>query len=49
MNIFILGLPVKIALGFFVLAIALPLAVEILFPHVEQWVEFALQSATVWR
>jgi flagellar biosynthetic protein FliR len=49
MNIFILGLPVKIALGFFVLAIVLPLAVEIVYAHLERWVEFALQSSMVWR
>jgi flagellar biosynthetic protein FliR len=49
MNIFILGLPVKIALGFFVLAMALPLAVEIVYTHLERWVEFALQSSMVWR
>jgi flagellar biosynthetic protein FliR len=49
MNIFILGLPVKIALGFFVLAIVLPLTVEIVYTHLERWVEFALRSAMVWQ
>jgi flagellar biosynthetic protein FliR len=48
MNIFILGLPVKIALGFFVLAMVLPLAVEIIYTHLERWVEFALRSSAVW-
>jgi flagellar biosynthetic protein FliR len=48
MNIFILGLPVKIALGFFVLAVVLPLAVEVIYSHLERWVEFALQSSMAW-
>ena len=49
MNIFVLGLPLKVALGFFVLIITLPLTVEVIFNHVEPWIEFALASATAWR
>ena len=49
MNIFVLGLPLKIALGFFVLMVVLPLAVDMIHGQVERWVEFALESATVWR
>jgi flagellar biosynthetic protein FliR len=49
MNVFILGLPVKIALGFLVMAMVLPLAVEVVYAHLERWVEFALQSALAWR
>ncbi len=49
MNIFVLGLPVKVALGFFVLTAALPLTVDMIYNHVERWIEFALKSALVWR
>jgi len=49
MNIFVLGLPIKVALGFFVLVVALPLAVELIFNHVEPWIEFAIASATAFR
>jgi len=49
MNIFVMGLPLKVALGFFVLAVALPLAVELIFDRVEPWIEFALASATAFR
>jgi flagellar biosynthetic protein FliR len=49
MNIFILGLPIKLALGFFVLTVALPLTVDMIYEHMERWIEFALSSATAWR
>jgi len=49
MNIFVLGLPIKVALGFFVLVIALPLAVEMVFGHIKPWIEFAILSALAWR
>ena len=49
MNIFVLGLPLKIALGFFVLMIVLPVAVEIMAEYMETYVEFALREATAWR
>ena len=49
MNIFILGLPLKAALGLFVLAVTMPLIVEMIFGHVESWIEFAIASATAWR
>ena len=49
MNIFILGLPLKVALGFFVLIVTLPLTVEMIFGYVEPWIEYALASATAWR
>lgn len=49
MNIFILGLPLKLALGFFVLMTVLPLAVEMIHGQMERWIEFALKSALVWR
>ena len=49
MNIFVLGLPIKVALGFLILAAALPLVVELIYNQVEYWIEFALKSAVVWR
>ena len=48
MNIFVLGLPIKVALGFLILAAALPLVVELIYNQVERWIEFALKSAAVW-
>ncbi|GHV44746.1 flagellar biosynthetic protein FliR [Synergistales bacterium] len=48
MNVFILGLPIKIALGLFVLAVALPMTVEVIYRQLEQWIEFALRSSMVW-
>jgi len=49
MNIFVLGLPLKIALGMFVLMVALPLTIDLIFAQVETWIEFAMASATAWR
>jgi flagellar biosynthetic protein FliR len=49
MNIFILGLPIKLALGFFVLAAALPLTVDMIYEHLERWIAFALSSTVAWR
>ena len=49
MNIFVLGLPIKVALGFLILAAALPLVVELIYNQVERWIEFALKSAAAWR
>ena len=49
MNIFVLGLPLKVTLGMFVIMVALPLTVEFIFTHVEPWIEFAMASATAWR
>ncbi len=49
MNIFVVGLPVKVALGFMVLASVLPLVVDFLFPLMERWIEFALGGIMLWR
>lgn len=49
MNIFVLGLPMKVALGFLVLTAALPLTVDMLYGQIERWIEFALASTTAWR
>ncbi|GHV33129.1 flagellar biosynthetic protein FliR [Synergistales bacterium] len=48
MNVFVLGLPIKIALGLFVLAVALPMTVEVVYRQLERWIEFALRSSMVW-
>ncbi|GHS89404.1 flagellar biosynthetic protein FliR [Synergistales bacterium] len=48
MNVFVLGLPIKIALGLFVLAVALPMTVEVIYRQLERWIEFALASSMVW-
>ena len=49
MNIFVLGLPIKVALGFLVLAAALPLVVDLIYTQFERWIEFALTSVLAWR
>ena len=49
MNIFVLGLPIKVALGFLVLAAALPLVVDLIYAQFERWIEFALTSVLAWR
>lgn len=49
MNIFVLGLPIKVALGFLVLAVALPLVVDLIYAQLERWIEFALAGVAVWR
>ena len=49
MNIFVLGLPIKVALGFFVLAVVLPLMVDLVFTQIERWIEFALGGVLLWR
>ncbi|MDR1741345.1 MAG: flagellar biosynthetic protein FliR [Synergistaceae bacterium] len=48
MNIFILGLPIKVALGFFVLAAVLPRAIEIVHASLEDFVAFALRNLSAW-
>ena len=49
MNIFVLGLPLKVALGFFVLMVVLPVAVELMAENMERFIEFALMGVTAWR
>ena len=49
MNIFVLGLPLKVALGFFVLIVVLPETVELIADNVERFIEFALMGVTAWR
>lgn len=49
MNIFVLGLPLKILLGFFLLVVVLPLTVDVLHGQIEGVLETALQGAVLWR
>ena len=49
MNIFVVGLPVKVMLGFMVLAIVLPLTMDLIFTRFERWVEVALSAVISWR
>ena len=49
MNIFVVGLPVKVMLGFMVYAVVLPLTVDLVFAHFERWIEFALGELLLWR
>ena len=49
MNIFVVGLPVKVMLGFMVLAAVLPLTMDLIFNNFERWIEFALGVIRQWR
>jgi len=49
MNVFVVGLPVKVMLGFMVLSVVLPLTVDLIFTQFEKWIEFALGGILVWR
>lgn len=49
MNIFVLGLPLKIILGFFLLVVVLPLTVDVVHGQIEPLVESALRGASLWR
>ena len=49
MNIFVVGLPVKVMLGFMVLAAVLPLTLDLIYTQFEHWVEFALSVIRFWR
>ena len=49
MNIFVVGLPVKVMLGFMVMAAVLPLSMDFIFAHFERWIEFALNVLRFWR
>ena len=49
MNIFVLGLPLKILLGFFLLVIVLPLTVDVLHGEIERTLERTLEAVALWR
>lgn len=49
MNIFVVGLPIKVMLGFMVLAAVQPLAMDLVYNQFEHWIEFALSVIRAWR
>ncbi|MBQ9629558.1 MAG: flagellar biosynthetic protein FliR, partial [Synergistaceae bacterium] len=49
MNIFVVGLPVKVMLGFMVLAAVMPLIMNVVYTQFEHWLEFALSVLRLWR
>ena len=49
MNIFVVGMPVKVMLGFMVLAAVLPLTMDLIYTQLEKWIEFALSVIRFWR
>jgi flagellar biosynthetic protein FliR len=49
MNIFVLGLPLKMGLGFFILLMLLPFIVDVLYENRYRYFEFALESITAFR
>ena len=49
MNAFVIGLPVKVMLGFMVLAAVLPLIMDLVYNSFERWIEFALSVIRLWN
>ncbi|EFQ23294.1 flagellar biosynthetic protein FliR [Aminomonas paucivorans] len=49
MNLFVLGIPLKIGLGLFILLAVLPLTVDLFHSTVERAVEMALEGALLWK
>ena len=49
MNIFVVGLPVKVMLGFMVLAAVIPLIMDLVYNNFEHWIEFALSVIRLWN
>ena len=49
MNIFVVGLPVKVMLGFMILAAVIPLVMDLVHANIERWIEFALSVIRLWR
>lgn len=49
MNVFVLGIPLKIAIGFIVLVMVLPTSVDLMYPEIERAVEWALMGIHFWR
>lgn len=49
MNIFVVGLPVKVMLGFMVLAAIVPLIMDMIRGQMERWLEFALAVLRSWN
>jgi flagellar biosynthetic protein FliR len=49
MNVFVLGIPLKICVGFFVLLAILPSCVDVFHGEIERAVEYALSGIYYWR
>lgn len=49
MNIFVVGLPVKVMLGFMVLAAVMPLIMDLIYSQLERWIEIALSVIRLWK
>lgn len=49
MNIFVVGLPVKVMLGFMVLAAVMPLAMDLIYNNLEHWIEFGMAAIRLWK
>ena len=49
MNIFVVGLPVKVMLGFMVLAAIVPLIMDLIRGQMEHWLEFAIGVLRFWN
>jgi len=49
LNVFILGLPLKVLLGFLMLMMVLPVAVDLIHGKIEDALELAMKGAALWR
>ncbi|MCX7828442.1 MAG: flagellar biosynthetic protein FliR [Thermanaerothrix sp.] len=49
MNVFILGIPLKIGLGLILLMAVMPLTVDVFYGHVSKAVIWALEGTVLWR
>lgn len=49
MNVFVLGIPIKICMGFFLLLTLLPASVEVFHTQIERAVRWALEGIYYWR
>ncbi len=49
MNVFVLGLPLKVGLGFFLLMVVLPLMVDLLHSEISKALLFGLEKMALWR
>ena len=49
MNVFVVGLPIKVMLGFMVLAAIVPLVMDLIRGQIERWLEFALSVLRFWN
>ena len=49
MNVFVLGIPLKIGVGLLLLVAVLPLTADVFHAEIEKSLEFALEGAFLWR